>query len=86
MRPDAVTLLFKEAFDVFPPIEGKPTDDDLLSIREVLLPILMIIPFDAVGGIHSLTALLTEPAKYAAAHGGTQFLRPLPTLGFGVDV
>ena len=76
MRPDAVTLLFKEAFDVFPPIEGKPTDDDLLSIREVLLPILMIIPFDAVGGIHSLTALLTEPAKYAAAHGGTQFLRP----------
>ena len=76
MRPDAVTLLFKEAFDVFPPIEGKPTDDDLLSIREVLLPILMIIPFDAVGGIHSLTALLTEPAKYAAAHGGTPFLRP----------
>ena len=36
----------------------------------------MIIPFDAVGGIHSLTALLTEPAKYAAAHGGTPFLRP----------
>ena len=76
MRPDAVTLLFKEAFDVFPPIEGKPTDDDLLSIREVLLPILMIIPFDALGGIHSLTALLTDSAKYASAHGGTPFVRP----------
>ena len=48
MRPDAVTLLFKEAFDIFPPFEGKPTDDDLLSIREALLPILMVIPFDAV--------------------------------------
>ena len=69
MRPDAVTLLFKEAYDVFPPLEGKPTDDDLLAIREALLPLLMVIPYDAVGGIHSLTALLTDDAKYAAAHG-----------------
>ncbi len=70
MRPDAVTLLFKEAFYIFPPLKGKPTDDDLLAIREALLPILMVIPFDAVGGIHSLTALLMDEAKYAAAHGG----------------
>ena len=77
MRPDAVTLLFKEAYDVFPPLEGKPTDDDLLSIREALLPLLMVIPFDAVGGIHSLTALLTDDTKYAAAHGGHSFVRPV---------
>ena len=63
MRPDAVILLFKEAFDIFPPFEGKPMDDDLFSIREALLPILMVIPFDAVGGIHSLTALLMDEAK-----------------------
>jgi hypothetical protein len=50
MRPDAITLLFKEAFDVFPPIKGKPTDDDLLAIREVLPPILMVIPFNLLRG------------------------------------
>ena len=77
MRPDAVTLLFKEAFDIFPPIEGKPTDDDLLAIREALLPILMVIPFDTVGGIHSLTALLMDEAKYATTHGGNGFVRPV---------
>ncbi len=77
MRPDAVTLLFKEAFDIFPPLDGKPTDDDLLTIREALLPILMVIPFDAVGGVHSLTALLMDEAKYATAHGGTKFVRPV---------
>lgn len=77
MRPDAVTLLFKEAYDVFPPLEGKPTDDDLLAIKEALLPLLMVIPFDAVGGIHSLTALLTDDTKYAAAHGGHSFVRPV---------
>ena len=52
-------------------------DDDLLSIREALLPILMVIPFDAVGGIHSLTALLMDEAKYAVAHGGNKFVRPV---------
>jgi hypothetical protein len=30
MTPDAITLLFKEARDTFPPFKGKPTDDDLL--------------------------------------------------------
>jgi len=77
MRPDAVTLLFKEGFDIFPPLEGKPMDDDLLAIREALLPILMVIPFDAVRGIHSLTALLMDEAKYATGHGGNKFVCPV---------
>jgi hypothetical protein len=50
MTPNATTLLFKEAQDSFPPIEGKPTDDNLLLIRETLLPILMEIPYDQLGG------------------------------------
>ena len=76
MIPDAITLLFKEARDTFPPFEGKPTDDDLLSIRETLLPILMEIPFDQLGGVHLLTAILADPAKYAADHGGAPFRCP----------
>jgi hypothetical protein len=38
MTPNAITLLFKEARDAFPPLGGKPTDDDLLSIWEMLCP------------------------------------------------
>jgi hypothetical protein len=76
MRPDAITLLIKEVFNIFPPIKGKPTDDDLLAIREVLLPIFMVIPFDLLGGVHSLTALLAYDTKYAAKHGGMTFVRP----------
>ena len=44
MTPNAITLLFKEARDTFPPLEGKPTDNNLLLIREMLLPILMEVP------------------------------------------
>jgi hypothetical protein len=46
MTPDATTLLFGEACEAFPPFEGKPTDNDLTTIREMLLPILMEIPCD----------------------------------------
>jgi hypothetical protein len=62
MTPDAITRLFKEAYayDTFPPLEGKPTDDDLLAIRECILPLLMVIPYDQLEGIHSLTAILTN--------------------------
>jgi hypothetical protein len=76
MMPDAITLLFKEAHDTFPPFEGKPTDNNLLSIREALLPILMEISYDQLRGVHSIMALLTDPAKYAADHGAT-FVHPV---------
>jgi hypothetical protein len=46
MTPVAIMLLFKEARDAFPPFKGNPKDNNLLSIRETLLPILMEIPYD----------------------------------------
>jgi hypothetical protein len=76
MTPDVITRLFKEAYDAFPPLEGKPTDDDLLAIREALLPLLMVIPYDQLNGIHSLTAILTEAVKYEAEHGNYKFVHP----------
>jgi hypothetical protein len=77
MTPNAITLLFKEARDAFPPIKGKPTDDNLLSIWEILLPILMEVPYDQLGGVHSLTSLITDNVRYAAEHGGNSFKRPI---------
>jgi hypothetical protein len=77
MMPNAITLLFKEAYNSFPPLKGKPTDDDLRSIGETILPLLMVIPYDLLGGIHSLTAILTDPAKYKKAHGNAKFVRPI---------
>jgi hypothetical protein len=77
MTPNAITLLFKEARDTFPPIEGKPTDNDLQSIREKLLPILMEIPYDQLGGTHSLMGILTNATRYTADHGNATFVCPL---------
>jgi len=76
MTPKAITLLLKEATEAFTVIEGKPLDDDILTIRKTLLPLLMDIPFNLVGGIHSLTGLITETAVYKSNHGNTAFVRP----------
>jgi hypothetical protein len=76
MTPDAITLLFREARKAFPPFKGKPTDNDLTAIRETLLPILIETPYNQLGGVHSLTAILTDPLRYAADHGGTAFKCP----------
>ncbi len=76
MTPNTITLLFKEARDAFPPLEGKPTDDNLLLIWETLLLILMEIPYDQLWGVHSLTAIITDGVRYAADHGGNAFRRP----------
>jgi hypothetical protein len=77
MIPNVITLLFKKARDTFPPIKGKPSDEDLLSVRETLLPILMETPFDQLGGVHSLMTILIDPTRYATNHGGTTFVRPI---------
>jgi hypothetical protein len=87
MTPNAITRLFKEAYDTFPPLEGKPTDDDLLAIRRALMPLLMIIPYDQLGRVHSLVAIITDAAKYEADHGKKKFVRPkrLPLYDDSID-
>jgi hypothetical protein len=76
MNADAITCLFKEAFDTFPPLKGKPTNNNLLAIRETLLPLLMVIPYDQLLGVHFIMAILAEATKYEADHGGAKFARP----------
>ena len=44
MTPKVITLLFREARKAFPPLKGKPSDDDLATIWEILFSILMEIP------------------------------------------
>jgi hypothetical protein len=74
MTPDAITCLFKEAHDSFPPLEGKPTNDDLLDIQETILPLFVVIPYYQLNGVHSLAAILTKAAKNEANHGNTKFV------------
>jgi hypothetical protein len=69
MTPDAITCLFKEAHDAFLPLEGNPSNDDLVAIQETILPLLMVIPYDQLNRVHSLLVILAKAVKYKANHG-----------------
>jgi hypothetical protein len=86
MSPDAITRLFKEAYDTFTPLEGKPTDNNLLAIRECILPLLMVIPYDQLNGIHVLMAILADAAKYELEHGNKTFVRPIRLPLYDKDI
>jgi hypothetical protein len=75
MTPNTITCLFKEAHDAPPLLKGKPSDNDLLAIRETLLPLLMVIPYNQLNRVHSLAAILTTTVKYEANHGA-EFVHP----------
>ena len=69
MTPNTITRLFKEANDTFPPLKGKPTNNNLLVIQRTLLSSPHGHPLRPIGGTHSLVAILTKAATYGADHG-----------------
>ena len=73
MKTKATMLLFKEASDAYPSIDGKPTNDNLLAIWEHLLPILMLIPYDQLTAVHFLTSLIINTGSYRADQGNVAF-------------
>jgi hypothetical protein len=80
MANDLSQLETKLTHTHLPPLEGKPTDNDLLAIRRTLLSLFMVIPYDQFGGIHSLVAILTEATKYKADHGNKNLSVPNASL------
>lgn len=66
MTPEEITALFTAASANFTPIAGNPSDDDLTDMREILLPILLSIPYDETGPHprHNLVGLIEATGTY----------------------
>jgi hypothetical protein len=68
MMPKEITTSFSTATVSFQPIVGQPTDDGLTTLREVLYPLLLEIPFDEPG-THNLIGIIKATMLYAATWG-----------------
>ena len=66
MTPEEITALFTAASAHFTPIAGNPSDDDLTDMREILMPLLLGIPYDETGPHprHNLIGLIEATATY----------------------
>ena len=74
MMPEKITALFVTVATTFQTIAGQPMDDDLTTLRDVLYPLLLGIPYDKDGS-HNLIGLIEPTASYTTMWGGA-FPRP----------
>lgn len=81
MSSEDITALFAGARDKIPPFIGQPTDQSIHDVKEVLLPILLEIPYDRSDGKHNLVGLLVDSADYIADYGAGEALPRPKRLG-----
>ena len=75
MTPEDITALLKEAAEPFPHIQGKQ-NNNITLIWEILLPILLTIPYNESVCTHSLIGIIQNVVIYLAKYG---VALPVPT-------
>jgi hypothetical protein len=84
MTPTEITSIFTEAALSFPPIAGKPMDNDCTAIRNVLLPIIHNIDYD-MNGLNNLNSLIEGVTAYTATWGQA-FTRPAQPTNYNYTI
>jgi hypothetical protein len=75
MTSKAINSALAAAQVLFLPIDGKPSDDNLVCLSNIISPILLKATYAHVNGIHNLWGLVASAYRYLH-HYGTPFVRP----------
>ena len=91
MTPEEITTALKEAAEAFPALGSRqPEDEDIVALREALVPLLLRIPFDTAAGAkaekHNLSGLVQRPTVYAASRTDKQRFPPFVELDIYPDI
>ena len=66
---------FSDALKQFEPIDGQPSNTNLMRIREIVVPLLLQIPYDKTGGTHNILGLIWPVAVYTTRYRA-EFVEP----------
>jgi hypothetical protein len=69
MTPKAITSALTAAQALILPINGQPSDDDLIRLSDAISPILLKATYDRVDGIHNLWGLVASADCYLHHYG-----------------
>ena len=64
-----VTLFLKEAAEIFPTINRKPTNNNITTIIKTLAPIIIVIKYDPTENTHKLWGVITADRAYNSEYG-----------------
>ena len=69
MTPEEIVAKFAHALDNFEPIDGQPSDTDLIRLQEAVIPLLLQILYDETGTVHNLIGLIRPESTYVTRYG-----------------
>jgi hypothetical protein len=75
MTPKAIISALAAAQALFLPINGQPSNDDLVRLSDAILPILLQATYNRVNGIQNLWSLVASADCYLH-HYGAPFVHP----------
>jgi hypothetical protein len=75
MTPKVITSALAAAQALLLPIDGQPSDDNLVHLSDAILPILLKATYNHVNSIHNLWGLIASVDCYLH-HYGAPFVRP----------
>ncbi len=75
MPPEAITSALAAAQALFLPIDGQPSDNDLVRLSDAILPIFLKATYKCINGIHNLWSLVASMDCYLH-HYGAPFVCP----------
>jgi hypothetical protein len=79
MTPKAITSALAAAQALSLPIDGQPSNKDLIRLSDTILPILLKATYDHVNGVHNLWGLVASVDCYFHLYGAP-FVRPATRL------
>jgi hypothetical protein len=75
MTPKAITSALAAAQALFLPIDGQPSNNDLVRLSDTILPILLKATYNRINGVHNLWGLVASADCYLH-HYGAPFVCP----------
>ena len=63
-KPDDLTLALQKATEGFTAIVDRPTDNDIINIRQLLLPVLMTTKYNKLILTHNLSGVILSNERY----------------------
>ena len=75
MTPKEIVAKFADALKQFKPIDGQPSDTNLMQIQEVVALLLLRILYGETGGTYNLIGLIGPVAAYTKRYSA-EFVQP----------
>ena len=75
-KPADFTLAIQKATEGFTAIVDRPTDNDIINIRQILLPVLMKTKYDELTLTHNLSGVILPTEHYEQVYSNGTYVIP----------